>query len=88
MNLVLHRQQVALNVNEFDITEQVAEQMNKILPTVIIPPDGVEPPTVPAPLPSVTLPPSASSTPAAPAPQTATPAAAPAAELGTKSGSP
>ena len=40
MNLVLHRQQVALNVNEFDITEQVAEQLNKVLPTVIIPPDG------------------------------------------------
>ncbi len=43
MNLVLHRAQVALNVNEFDITEQVAAQLNKILPSVIIPPDGVEP---------------------------------------------
>ena len=43
MNLVLHRQQVALNVNEFDITEQVAEQLNKVLPSVIIPPDGVSP---------------------------------------------
>ncbi len=43
MNLVLHRQQVALNVNEFDITEQVTEQLNKILPSVIIPPDGVSP---------------------------------------------
>jgi Skp family chaperone for outer membrane proteins len=43
MNLVLHRAQVALNVNEFDITEQVATQLNKILPNVIIPPDGVEP---------------------------------------------
>ena len=41
MNLVLHRAQVALNVNEFDITEQVAEQLNKILPSVLIPPDGV-----------------------------------------------
>jgi Skp family chaperone for outer membrane proteins len=57
MNLVLHRQQVALNVNEFDITEQVASQMNKILPSVIIPPDGVEPPTVPASMPTATLPP-------------------------------
>ncbi len=43
MNLVLHRAQVALNVNEFDITEQVAAQLNKILPSVVIPPDGVEP---------------------------------------------
>ncbi len=48
MNLVLHRQQVALNVNEFDITEQVAEQMNKVLASVVIPPDGVVPPTLPA----------------------------------------
>lgn len=48
MNLVLHRQQVALNVNEFDITEQVADQMNKVLPTVVIPPDGVAPPKLAA----------------------------------------
>ena len=32
MNLVLHRAQVALNINEFDITEQVVDQMNKTLP--------------------------------------------------------
>jgi DTW domain-containing protein YfiP len=37
MNLVLHRAQVALNINEFDITDQVAEQLNKVLPTVEIP---------------------------------------------------
>jgi Skp family chaperone for outer membrane proteins len=43
MNLVLHRQQVALNVNEFDITDQVVAQMNKILPSVTITPDGVSP---------------------------------------------
>ena len=41
MNLVLHRAQVALNVNEFDITEPVIAQMNKILPSVILPPEGV-----------------------------------------------
>ena len=46
MNLVLHRAQVALNVNQFDITEQVAEQLNKILPAVLIPPDGVSPSTL------------------------------------------
>jgi Skp family chaperone for outer membrane proteins len=43
MNLVLHRSQVALNVNDYDITEQVADQLNKVLPTVVIPPDGVSP---------------------------------------------
>ena len=43
MNLVLHRQQVALNINEFDITDQVIAQMNKVMPSVSIPPDGVSP---------------------------------------------
>jgi Skp family chaperone for outer membrane proteins len=37
MNVVLHRAQVALNVNEFDITDPVTAQLNKILPTVLIP---------------------------------------------------
>jgi len=41
MNLVLHRAQVALNVNEFDITEPVVEQMNKVMATVQLPPEGV-----------------------------------------------
>jgi Skp family chaperone for outer membrane proteins len=43
MNMVLHREQVALNANQFDITDEVAEQLNKILPSVVIPPDGVSP---------------------------------------------
>jgi Skp family chaperone for outer membrane proteins len=43
MNLVLHRSQVALNVNDYDITGQVTEVLNKVLPTVVIPPDGVSP---------------------------------------------
>jgi hypothetical protein len=34
---------VALNINEFDITDQVIAQMNKIMPTVTIPADGVSP---------------------------------------------
>ncbi|RYY13493.1 MAG: OmpH family outer membrane protein, partial [Alphaproteobacteria bacterium] len=37
MNIVLHRAQVALNVNEFDITEQVVTQLNKTLATVALP---------------------------------------------------
>ncbi len=43
MNLVLHRSQVALNVNEFDITDQVTQQLNKLLPSITIPPEGVSP---------------------------------------------
>jgi Skp family chaperone for outer membrane proteins len=43
MNLVLHRTDVALNINELDITEEVTTQLNKVLPTVVIPPDGVSP---------------------------------------------
>ncbi|MGC9268771.1 OmpH family outer membrane protein [Acidiphilium sp.] len=38
MNLVLHRSQVALNVNGFDISKEVAEHLNKILPSVAVPP--------------------------------------------------
>ena len=65
MNLVLHRSQVALNVNEFDITEQVVEQINKVMPQVSIPPDGVSPSTI--------------AQPAAPASPQAQPASQPAA---------
>ena len=74
MNLVLHRQQVALNVNEFDITEQVVEQLNKSLASVVLPPEGVAPSTfAPAPAPA------AAQTPGAPTPTPAnTPAPAPA----------
>jgi Skp family chaperone for outer membrane proteins len=43
MNLVLHRAQVALNISDFDITDQVAEQLNKVMPSVVMPPDGVSP---------------------------------------------
>ncbi len=64
MNIVLHRQQVALNVNEFDITAEVAEQLNKLLPSVVIPPEGVMPPEM-------------AEAPAKPAEAPAKPAAAP-----------
>jgi Skp family chaperone for outer membrane proteins len=43
MNLVLHREQVALNVNAFDITSDVAAQLNKLLPSVTVPPSVVTP---------------------------------------------
>jgi Skp family chaperone for outer membrane proteins len=47
MNLVLHRSQVALNVQEFDITDAVAAQLNRALPTVQIPAADVDPATLP-----------------------------------------
>ncbi len=43
MNLVLHREQVALNVAEFDITGDVVTQLNKLLPSVKVPPSVVTP---------------------------------------------
>ena len=43
MNLVLHREQVALNVNAFDITDDVVSQLNKLMPSVTVPPSVVTP---------------------------------------------
>lgn len=43
MNLVLHAEQVVLHVDGQDITEEVAAQLNKVLPHVFIPADGVDP---------------------------------------------
>ena len=40
MNLVLHRAQVALNMNDFDITDEVLKQINQVLPSVTVPPDA------------------------------------------------
>ena len=72
MNLVLHRAQVALNINEFDITEPVVEQMNKVLPSVVLPPDGVSAiagaPAAPAAPASGATPAAGTQTPPAPGP--------------------
>lgn len=43
MNLVLQRAEVAVNIPEFDITPEVTELLNKALPSVTIPPEGVSP---------------------------------------------
>lgn len=43
MNLILHAEQVVLHVGGQDITEEVANQLNKTLPHVFIPGDGVDP---------------------------------------------
>jgi Skp family chaperone for outer membrane proteins len=47
MNVVLHRSQVALNMPEFDITAEVTQQLNKLMPTVQIPAENVDPATLP-----------------------------------------
>ena len=43
VNLVLNRGQVLGTTVDFELTPQVAEMLNKVLPAVIIPPDGVSP---------------------------------------------
>jgi Skp family chaperone for outer membrane proteins len=47
INMVLHHSSVVLNTPPFDITPEVTDQLNKLLPTVQIPPDGVDPSTLP-----------------------------------------
>lgn len=41
VNLVLNRAQLLGTTTDFDLTPQVADVLNRVLPTVIIPPDGV-----------------------------------------------
>lgn len=76
MNLVMHQEQIALNVQGFDITPQVLSQLNAVLPSVFIPADGVDPEQLAR---QGTFPTSASaqqvSTAPAPAPAPAAPAA-------------
>jgi Skp family chaperone for outer membrane proteins len=43
VNLVLNRAQLLGTTAEFDLTAQVAEVLNQVLPSVVIPPDGVSP---------------------------------------------
>jgi Skp family chaperone for outer membrane proteins len=43
MNIVLNRAQILGVTNEFDMTPSVAENLNKVLSAVVIPPDGVSP---------------------------------------------
>jgi Skp family chaperone for outer membrane proteins len=46
VNLVLNRAQILGTTADFDLTPQVAEVLNKIMPSVVIPPDGVSPVTM------------------------------------------
>lgn len=43
MNLILHREQVVLNVAAFDITNETTKELNKLLPHVSVPPSVVTP---------------------------------------------
>ena len=46
MNLVLQAAQVALNTPQFDLTPEVVALLNKALPSVDVPPEGVAPLTI------------------------------------------
>lgn len=78
INLVLHQEQVVLNYPAFDITQQVVEQLNKVLPSVIVPPDGVPVAKMPGAVPVAQGQP----TPGQPTPAPATPGQPAAAEPG------
>ena len=43
MNLILHREQVVLNVSAFDITDETTAELNKLLPHVDVPPSVITP---------------------------------------------
>ncbi len=47
MNMIMQRAQLNTNDPQFEITEEVAALLNKLLPTVQIPPDGVDPSKLP-----------------------------------------
>jgi Skp family chaperone for outer membrane proteins len=79
INVVLNRAQVLGTTADFDLTPEVVEVLNKVLPSVVVPPDGVSPVTMAAPKtePGATeaAKPAAATKPAAPAkPPTAAPA--------------
>jgi Skp family chaperone for outer membrane proteins len=66
VNLVLNRAQVLGTTADFDLTPQVADVLNKILPSVVIPPDGISPNDFKAPVagPRANVTPAATPTPA------------------------
>jgi Skp family chaperone for outer membrane proteins len=43
INIVLNRAQILGTTNDFDLTPQVVDDLNKVLTAVLIPPDGVSP---------------------------------------------
>lgn len=43
MNLILHREQVVLNVAAFDITDETTKELNQLMPRVTVPPSVITP---------------------------------------------
>jgi len=76
VNLVLNRAQILGTTADFDLTPGVAEVLNKVLPAVVVPPDGVSPLAMATPtaMPRPPEPPAAAA-PAAPAAPTSAPVA-------------
>jgi Skp family chaperone for outer membrane proteins len=77
INIVLNRAQILGTTNDFDLTPQVVDDLNKVLTAVLIPPDGVSPTTL-QPLAGAAAP-SAAAQPGPAQPQAAQGAPAPAA---------
>jgi Skp family chaperone for outer membrane proteins len=71
INLVLNRAQILGTTADFDLTPAVADVLNKALPSVVVPPDGISPMAM--------APPAAASSGTAPAAAAAPPAGEPAA---------
>ncbi len=54
INLVLNRAQILGTTADFDLTPAVADVLNKALPSVVVPPDGVSPMAMAPPAPAAT----------------------------------
>jgi Skp family chaperone for outer membrane proteins len=78
INLVLNRAQILGTTADFDLTPAVADVLNKALPSVIVPPDGVSPMAMAPPTPASGTAPAAATAPAtgAAAPAASEPASA------------
>ncbi len=81
INLVLNRAQILGTTADFDLTPAVADVLNKVLPTVVVPPDGVSPmamapPASPTGAPGAPALPANAAAAAKPTPAAATPATA------------
>jgi Skp family chaperone for outer membrane proteins len=70
INLVLNRAQILGTTADFDLTPAVADVMNKALPSVVVPPDGVSPMAMAPPAASAATPVAADAPAVAPAPAT------------------
>jgi Skp family chaperone for outer membrane proteins len=77
VNLVLNRALVLGSTAEFDLTPQVVEVLNKVLPSVVIPPDGVSPVAMAPRLAAPAAPTAGNATAASPAAPNAQPAPQP-----------